>query len=308
MSYELSIIIPFQNSKSFINQSLKNTTLLANKYNIEIIYINDNSKDNTNNIITNNINNINNIKLFKTNLKKLWGPGIARNVGIRKAKSNLLLFLDVDDLIDVKYMYSLLQQCKTFRDNLIYLEKKSIAKLSPYVKYYKHNIKNFFKRSNNMQSISIIFNKKFLIKNNLFFKNGIFEDIYFLFKCHYFNLNKIGHFKKKIYIKNRNIKSLTNSKKTFNKIKFKFNAFKSIENFLKEKNFRLYNRIYDDIQYRWRNEVFTEYNSIIKEQPSRNQKKILIEYIKKLYKQTISKKFKVITAKDKAAKKILFDV
>ena len=144
MIYNLSIIIPFYNPKKIINQSLKNSIELANNFNIEIIYIDNNSDDYSKNIIIKKIKKIKKIKLFKTNKKLGMGPGVARNIGIRKAKSNLLLFLDVDDIIDINYMNLLMRRCRKFRDNFMYLEKKSKVKLSPYIKYNKHNIRTFF--------------------------------------------------------------------------------------------------------------------------------------------------------------------
>ena len=88
-----------------------------------------------------------------------------------------------------------------------------------------------------MQSISIVFKKKFLIKNKLKFKKRIYEDIFYLFKCHYYNTKEIGFFKHKIYIKTNNQFSITNVLITLNHIKFKFKALNSIVIFLK-KNFK----------------------------------------------------------------------
>ena len=52
MIYDLSIIIPFYNSKKFINRSLKNSLEISKKnHNVEIIYVNNNSKDLSSSII-----------------------------------------------------------------------------------------------------------------------------------------------------------------------------------------------------------------------------------------------------------------
>ena len=45
MSYDLTIIIPFYNSQKFISKNLENFLIIQKKHNIEIIYIDNNSKD-----------------------------------------------------------------------------------------------------------------------------------------------------------------------------------------------------------------------------------------------------------------------
>ena len=63
-----------------------------------------------------------------------------------------------------------------------------------------------------------------------------------------------------------------------------------------------------DIQYRFRGEFSNEYNEIIKSKFNKSEKEIFVNYLKKLYKNSIDKKFKVITLKDKITKKKLFNV
>ena len=84
-----------------MNKSLKNSIQLANKCkNIEILYIDDGSKDNSYNLLKNRIPDKANIKLIKN--KKNNGPGIARNTGLRKALGRKIIFLDIDDSINIK--------------------------------------------------------------------------------------------------------------------------------------------------------------------------------------------------------------
>ena len=114
MLYDFSIIIPFYNAKKFVKQSLKNTfKITENKTNIEIIYVNNNSKDNSYSIIKNQIKNFKNFKIFSTNKKKGMGPGIARNLGIKKSNSRFLTFLDIDDCIQPSNINKLIEYRKT---------------------------------------------------------------------------------------------------------------------------------------------------------------------------------------------------
>ena len=160
-----------------------------------------------------------------------------------------------------------------------------------------------------MQSIAIIFNKKFLLSYKIKFEKNIYEDIFYIFKCHYFNLKKIGHFTYNIYIKINHYSSITNTKKSLNHIICKFNAFKNIELFLKKNltknNFRKINAA---IQYRWRGEFANEYDQISKSSVKKTKKVVFVNYIKQLYKKKIKKDFLAKTNKDKITKKKLFNV
>ena len=92
-------------------------------------------------------------------------PGVARNLGVTKSNSNNILFVDSDDYLVDGFIIKLIKFIKTNKFNLIYLNKSSKVKLSPYNKYNKATLEKFFRKSTNMQSISIVFKKKFLIKN-----------------------------------------------------------------------------------------------------------------------------------------------
>lgn len=309
MNYDLSIIIPFYNSKKFIEKSLRNSLEISKtNSNVEIIYINNNSNDGLENILKKKIKNLRNIKIFTTDKSKGIGPGIARNLGIKKTNSNLIMFLDIDDLIQTKYVTKLIRYCKNFKNNFIYLNIKSNKQISPYIKYNKKSLRKFFRNSNNMMVIGKIFKKQFLIKNNLTFSKNIFEDIFFMFKCHYYNNKKINYFAKNVYVKIDNPGSITNTKKTLNHIKCKFEAFEAIKFFLKKKNLRIYNDLYKDIQYRFRGEFSNEYQNIISSNLKRQSKELFVSFTKKLYKNSIDKNFTIVTKKDRIVKKILFNV
>jgi len=313
MKYNLTIIIPFYNSEKFILKNLNNCSKISKKHKIEVIYIDNNSTDKSFSIIKNKIKNLENIKIYKTKKKLGMGTGIARNLGIKKSSSKNILFLDVDDYLNLKHFHKILLYIKKNNYNFIYLNKKLVPqkkiKLSPYLKYNKKNLKKFFKNSNNMQVISIIFKKKFLLKYRLKFQKGIFEDIFFIFKCHYFNTKKIGSFLHNIYIKRNNTKSITNSIKTIKHINFKFNAWKSIDKFLRENlSSNKIKNIKNDMQYRWRGEFYNEYKEVVNSNLSSKKKVIFVNHIKKLYKKLINERFVVNTTKDKLTKEKLFNV
>lgn len=305
MKFNLSIIIPFYNSKKIIFKSLKEINKIQKKYpNIEIIYIDNNSTDNGSQIIK-KYTSSKNIKLFKTKKKDNHAPGLARNIGIIRCRSKNILFLDIDDTISIKNLkkHDLLK--KKYNSNFIILKKYSYNK-APNINYDKYNLKKFFLNTNNMEVIGIIFNKSFLLKYNIFFKGGFFEDIFFMFKCYFFNKKKIINFLDIIYKKKYNKNSITNINKTKFHLDSKFKAWKDIDFFLK-KNLSTdeYNKNFPYIQFRFRGEFVNEYLNILKQDLKLDLKKKLIKYIIDNYKKIINYNFKIVTKKDKLAKKIL---
>ena len=86
--YSISVIVPTHNNKKTIEKCLKSIFLLKNNIK-EVIVVDNCSKDGTTTII----------KKFPCKLLRLnknYGAGFARNFGAKKAKGNLLLFVDGD--------------------------------------------------------------------------------------------------------------------------------------------------------------------------------------------------------------------
>ena len=159
-----------------------------------------------------------------------------------------------------------------------------------------------------MYVIGKVFKKNFLRKYNIYFQKNIYEDILFSFKCHYYNNEKINFFKEKIYKKKYHPLSITNSNLTLSHIKSKYRAFKNIELLIKKKNMNTFKKYYQEIQFRWRGEFYNEYIKIMNLKFNKLEKELFVNYTKKIYKNSISKNFKVITRKDKFTKEKLFNV
>jgi len=98
----LSIIIPAYNEEKYLPRLLKSIKK-QNIKNYEIIVADNNSKDKTRQIAK------------KFNCKIVKGgnrPGIGRNKGAKKAKGNLLLFLDADCYLEDGFIRYLLKEFK----------------------------------------------------------------------------------------------------------------------------------------------------------------------------------------------------
>jgi len=311
MKYLLSIIIPFKDSKKFINKNLSCCIELSKNSNIEIIYINNLSSQKLD-FLKKKISKLKNINLYNTPKKNGIGPGIGRNLGIKKSKAKFILFLDIDDLINLKNFKNLLIFLKKFKYNILTLKKvviknkSKIFRIPPNIDYSKKKLVPFFIKKNNMECIGIIYKKDFLKKNKINFNQGIYEDIFFVFKTYFINKLKIIKFNREIYLKYFTKNSITNSKININKIKYKFLAFRNIIIFLKKNLTKKdYLKIKKYIQYRLRAEFANQLMNIKDLRANSNKKNIYVEYLKKIYIKLIDRKFLVKTKKDQIVKSIL---
>ena len=108
----ISVIVPFSNSKKYIKKSLLsiiNQSLKKDLY--ELIAINNNSYDGTTNIVKKILKNHNNCKLLSLK-SKIPSPGLARNLGVKKAKYKYIYFIDSDDLLDRNALLILFNKIK----------------------------------------------------------------------------------------------------------------------------------------------------------------------------------------------------
>ena len=95
--YKISVIMGIYNGEEYLENSLKSIINQTIGFkNIELILVDDNSTDNSINIINEYSNKYPNIKpIF---LEENSGcPGIPRNIGIKNATSNYIMFIDDDD-------------------------------------------------------------------------------------------------------------------------------------------------------------------------------------------------------------------
>ncbi|OAK35446.1 bifunctional glycosyltransferase/CDP-glycerol:glycerophosphate glycerophosphotransferase [Bacillus wiedmannii] len=110
---KISIIVPMYNVEEYIEQTVQ--SLLNQTYsNIEIILIDDASKDNTANIALSYAEKNKNIQLFQQDLNK--GVSAARNVGLKLASGSYITFVDSDDILSnqaIEIMHSIAKENKS---------------------------------------------------------------------------------------------------------------------------------------------------------------------------------------------------
>ena len=91
---KISIIVPFNNGKQYLERRLNNLNIIEYD-DYEIILVDDFSKDKSEQIAK----KYNNTKYFYTS-EETTGVGNARNLGIEKASGKYIMFVDVDDTIE----------------------------------------------------------------------------------------------------------------------------------------------------------------------------------------------------------------
>ncbi len=184
---KVSIIIPIFNSESSIEQCL-NSIINQTYHNIEILIIDNNSKDNSWNIIKKYKDNDNRIILLK---EKRQGVSYARNLGIKNSTGEYVMFVDSDDYLElnaVEVMVSLVKDKKCDVIRAFYHSSiktyDSISKYKQDYLYNKDDINNYLIPSIIEQKISsyiwLLIIKKELLNNITFHKKlFIHQDLYF---------------------------------------------------------------------------------------------------------------------------------
>lgn len=107
---ELSIIVPVYNVEAYLLKclaSLSNQGLYPHTY--EVLIIDDGSVDNSLGVAEHFAKSKQNIHIFN---QRNSGLGAARNVGLRNARGEYLLFVDSDDYLESNRLFTLLQQAK----------------------------------------------------------------------------------------------------------------------------------------------------------------------------------------------------
>ena len=92
---EISVVMPLYNAQKYLKESL-DSILCQSFSNFELICINDDSSDDTENILKEYQSRDSRINIYKNAERS--GAALSRNKGIEVAKGKYIIFLDGDDL------------------------------------------------------------------------------------------------------------------------------------------------------------------------------------------------------------------
>lgn len=119
---KVSIIIPVYGVEKYIERCL-NSVVNQTLKDIEIIIVNDDTKDNSMAICEKYARQDNRIKIYN---KENEGLGLTRNYGIERASSKYIAFLDSDDYVDIDYYEKLYRQIVKEGADVCFSSKKRV--------------------------------------------------------------------------------------------------------------------------------------------------------------------------------------
>lgn len=197
----ISVIVPVYNVQKYIRQCL-NSIILQTYRNLEIILIDDGSKDASLKIIREYEKKDNRIKVLT---QKNEGVSKTRNKGIALSKGDYISFIDSDDYISLSLYQKFVNSINNAKTNpdlfcfniSFYFEKQNLENIGA---GHSFDIRDWQNRkdentihtfddctrpfSGNLSSCNKIFKRSFLVGNNLYFPDRrCFEDFQFSFFC-----------------------------------------------------------------------------------------------------------------------------
>lgn len=201
---KVSIIVPIYNAEKYLNRcidSILNQTLKD----IEVILVNDGSRDKSLEIMQNYQKEYPNI--IKLITIENSGAANARNVGITLAQGEYVGFVDSDDYVDINMYEKMYKKAKKENSEMVvsayFIQKgdKKTSRQKGHLEQYNQNVlenPNIF-----IYGVPYLWNKIFkkdLIETNdiKFGKLRIFEDLEFVYKL-YIKANKISKVDEELY-------------------------------------------------------------------------------------------------------------
>ena len=241
LSVKISVIIPIYNSEKYLSECLESIINQTFK-DIEIICINDGSKDKSEQIIKQYAEKDKRIILLN---QKNEGAGPARDKGVEISKGEYLSFIDSDDFFHFRTLEIAYNNIKKFNSDVLrfqYFEFKNKNKLKINEKIESYNIKNF---SMSMGWCCVVWNR--IWKASIIKKNNISFGKLRSGQDNVFNA-KIFPFLKNIILLEV-------------KLAYHRNVYKSLSSNYKKKSMYLYQSIPEIIKTWKMNNIITKTNS-----------------------------------------------
>ena len=170
----ISVILPSYNSENTIQKCLNGLLNQSYKGNYEIILV-DSSVDRTPQIVSKNFPSINFI-----HLEQKTDPGTARNMGIEKAKGDLIAFIDSDCIASADWLKKIVSAHKSTSYNVIGgvvnngNQKDDIVGLAGYISEFRD-----FLPGSQRQTVKHIPTCNISYKKKIFQKFGNFQGKYY---------------------------------------------------------------------------------------------------------------------------------
>ncbi len=188
----ITVIVPIYNVEKYLVQCLESIIGQSVSFD-EIILINDGSTDKCRAICEKYILKYNFLKLINQDNK---GLSVARNVGLKHATSEYVLFLDSDDYLRSDTVKQLKNELRKFKQDAVYFdadvycekgyEKKKLARDLKDLSGHQMSGESFFRRcypvSYMISACLAVYRKEMIETAGILFPEGLYyEDNYFTF-------------------------------------------------------------------------------------------------------------------------------
>ena len=216
MNPKISIIIPCYNAEATIITTL-NSILNQSFKDIEVICIDDGSKDSTVSIIQNIMTQDSRVKLF---CQSKQGTGAARNTGIQKAQGEYISFCDSDDQYNSNMLLELYRKIKDEECDVVecsYINKfkngtycvdnfnKTLCKIFKQQKKYNYLDKQDYVFSLPKCIWNKLYKRNFLLKNSIQFANCISGEDHTFIVDVFLSAQNVSYINKPLYYYNAKI-------------------------------------------------------------------------------------------------------
>ena len=182
---KLSIIVPVYGVEKYIDKCL-NSLVKQSLKEIEIIVVNDGTKDNSQKIIDKYVKKY--PDKIKSYIKENGGQGSARNYGLKKATGEDIGYVDSDDFVEKDMYKKLYNKAKENNYDIVVCGNYNVSEdyqnknIDTFINNYNTDLENIF--FGKMAVWSKIYKRDILIKNKLEFKEKVwYEDVAFTLKA-----------------------------------------------------------------------------------------------------------------------------
>lgn len=182
---KLSIIVPVYGVEKYIDKCLDNLVKQSLKE-IEIIVVNDGTKDNSQKIIDKYVKKY--PDKIKSYIKENGGQGSARNYGLKKTTGEYIGYVDSDDFVEKDMYKKLYNKAKENNYDIVVCGNYNVSEdyqnknIDAFINNYNTDLENIF--FGKMAVWNKIYKRDILIKNKLEFKEKVwYEDLAFTLKA-----------------------------------------------------------------------------------------------------------------------------
>jgi glycosyltransferase involved in cell wall biosynthesis/sulfatase maturation enzyme AslB (radical SAM superfamily) len=288
---KFSIVIPVYSKANKLNLLLSNIkTAIGDFDSYEIIIVDDGSINPLK--ISDNLFSSHFLEKITIIRQSNKGPGIARNLGVSAATGKYILFLDDGDCFSVGFLAILSEEIisKNYPE-VVYFDfyYPNINDYLPRQDYYIfENLDTLKKATYNLEAYqecwSAAYSREFLLRNNLSFDEGYFEDILFALKTTSV-LTNYSYLPTKLYSKKKDISSITSTISNKHLIDY-IKVLEAVNKFLERQN--SCSSLPGALKFNWSNAIISRVVWMCRlEIPAEERNDWISQYIRKLDKSEL---------------------